>query len=55
MLLGTAERSQGELAEALQRIGGSLRVSGDADRLLPGRRVAARRASASCSACWPRC
>ena len=34
MLLGTAERSQGELAEALQRIGGSLRVSGDADRLL---------------------
>ncbi len=34
MLLGTAERSQGELAEALQRIGGSLRVSGDADRLV---------------------
>jgi zinc protease len=34
MLLGTAERSQSELAEALQRIGGSLRVSGDADRLI---------------------
>lgn len=34
MLLGTADRSQGELAEALQRIGGSLRVGGDADRLL---------------------
>lgn len=34
MLLGTAERSQGELAEALQRVGGSLRVSGDADRLV---------------------
>ena len=34
MLLGTAERSQGELAESLQRIGGSLRVSGDADRLV---------------------
>ena len=34
MLLGTAERSQGDLAEALQRIGGSLRVSGDADRLV---------------------
>jgi zinc protease len=34
MLLGTAERSQGELAEALQRLGGSLRVSGDADRLV---------------------
>jgi predicted Zn-dependent peptidase len=34
MLHGTAERSQGELAEALQRIGGSLRVSGDADRLV---------------------
>ncbi len=34
MLLGTAERTQGELAESLQRIGGSLRVSGDADRLV---------------------
>jgi predicted Zn-dependent peptidase len=34
MLLGTAEHSQSELAEALQRIGGSLRVSGDADRLV---------------------
>jgi zinc protease len=34
MLLGTAERSQGELAEALQRIGGSLRVSSDADRMV---------------------
>jgi predicted Zn-dependent peptidase len=34
MLLGTADRSQPELAEALQRIGGSLRVGGDADRLL---------------------
>lgn len=34
MLLGTAQRSQGELAEALQRIGGSLRVSGDADRIV---------------------
>lgn len=34
MLHGTAERSQGELAEALQRIGGSLRVSGDADRIV---------------------
>ena len=31
---GTAERSQGELAETLQRIGGSLRVSGDADRMV---------------------
>jgi len=34
MLLGTARRSQGELAEALQRIGGSLRVSSDADRMV---------------------
>ncbi|MGH8893678.1 MAG: M16 family metallopeptidase [Actinomycetes bacterium] len=34
MLLGTAERSQAEIAEALQRVGGSLRVSSDADRLL---------------------
>jgi len=34
MLLGTAERSQAELAEALQRVGGSLRVSSDSDRLL---------------------
>ena len=34
MLLGTAERSQGELAEAMQAIGGSLRVIGDADRLV---------------------
>jgi len=34
MLLGTAQRSQAELAEALQRVGGSLRVSSDADRLL---------------------
>jgi len=33
MLLGTAERTQGELAEALQRIGGSLRVYADADGL----------------------
>jgi predicted Zn-dependent peptidase len=34
MLLGTAEHTQGELAETLQRIGGSLRVSGDADRMV---------------------
>ena len=34
MLLGTADRTQGELAEALQRIGGSLRVTGDADRIV---------------------
>ena len=34
MLLGTEARSQGDLAEALQRLGGSLRVSGDADRLV---------------------
>jgi predicted Zn-dependent peptidase len=34
MLLGTAERSQARIAEALQRVGGSMRVSGDADRLL---------------------
>jgi zinc protease len=33
MMLGTAERSQGELAEALQHLGGSLRVYGDADGL----------------------
>lgn len=34
MLLGTAERSQAEIAEALQRLGGSMRVSSDPDRLL---------------------
>jgi len=34
MLLGTSQRDQAGLAEALQRIGGSLRVSSDADRLL---------------------
>ena len=34
MLLGTADRSQAELAEALQRVGGSMRVSSDSDRLL---------------------
>ena len=34
MLLGTAEHTQGELAETLQRIGGSLRISGDADRMV---------------------
>ena len=34
MLLGTDGRDQAALAEALQRIGGSLRVSSDADRLL---------------------
>jgi predicted Zn-dependent peptidase len=34
MLLGTAERSQQEIAEALQRLGGSMRVSSDSDRLL---------------------
>jgi zinc protease len=33
MLLGTAERSQSEIADALQRIGGSLRASSDADLL----------------------
>lgn len=33
MMLGTAERSQAELAEALQHIGGSLRVYADADGL----------------------
>jgi zinc protease len=33
MMLGTAERTQGELAEALQHIGGSLRVYADADGL----------------------
>ena len=34
MLLGTAERTQAEIAEALQRLGGSMRVSSDSDRLL---------------------
>jgi zinc protease len=34
MLLGTADRSQSEIADALQRIGGSLRASSDADRML---------------------
>jgi zinc protease len=34
MLLGTADRSQSEIADALQRIGGSLRASSDADRLV---------------------
>jgi len=34
MLLATADRSQTEIAEALQRVGGSLRVSSDSDRLL---------------------
>ena len=34
MLLGTADRSQLEIAEALQRLGGSMRVSSDSDRLL---------------------
>jgi zinc protease len=33
MMLGTDERSQGELAEALQHIGGSLRFYADADGL----------------------
>src|SRR5262245_17642837 len=33
MLLGTSARSQGELAEALQRIGGGLRVDDGADGL----------------------
>jgi predicted Zn-dependent peptidase len=33
MLLGTGRRTQGELAEALQRLGGSLRVYADADGL----------------------
>ena len=55
MLLGTAERSQGELAEALQRIGGSLRVERRRGPAAARRRVAASRAPASCSACWPRC
>lgn len=34
MLLGAAGRDQSELAEALQRIGGSLRASSDADRMM---------------------
>ena len=34
MLLATDERDQAGIAEALQRVGGSLRVSGDADRML---------------------
>jgi predicted Zn-dependent peptidase len=34
MLLGTADRSQSEIADALQRIGGSLRASSDADRMV---------------------
>lgn len=34
MLLATAERSQSEIADALQRIGGSLRASSDADRMV---------------------
>lgn len=34
MLLGTAERSQPEIAEALQRVGGAMRVSSDSDRLV---------------------
>lgn len=34
MLLGTADRDQADIAEALQRIGGSLRVSSDSDRLV---------------------
>jgi predicted Zn-dependent peptidase len=34
LLLGTADRSQADIAEALQRVGGSMRVSSDADRLL---------------------
>ena len=55
MLLGTAERSQGELAEALQRIGGSLRVSGDADRLLLAGESLRGRAGRAAAACWPRC
>jgi predicted Zn-dependent peptidase len=33
MMLGTSTRSRGDLAEALQAMGGSLHVSGDADRL----------------------
>ena len=33
MMLGTSNRSQGELAEALQRIGGGLRVDDGADGL----------------------
>ena len=34
MLLGTSERSQSDIADALQRIGGALRVSSDADRIV---------------------
>ena len=33
MMLGTSSRSQGELAEALQRLGGGLRVDDGADGL----------------------
>ena len=33
MLLGTSTRSRADIAETLQRIGGSLHVSGDADRM----------------------
>ena len=36
MMLGTSNRSQGELAEALQRIGGGLRVDDGADGLAFG-------------------
>jgi predicted Zn-dependent peptidase len=36
MLAGTAERSQVEIAEALQRLGADMHVSTDADRLLVG-------------------
>jgi len=34
MLMGTADRTQAQLADALQRLGASMRVSSDSDRLL---------------------
>jgi predicted Zn-dependent peptidase len=54
MMLGTSTRSQGELAEALQRLGGGLRVDDGADGLSFGASRSSRSSEAS-SACWQRC